>query len=938
MTTSAEINRARGGIQQNINNMTAAVEYLEFDVDDGATWPEIEDRWNRAYTFSVNNLRSDLINLQRQNDGMPPTDPDKSATTFRISENIADVDALIVRLGAIKVQALANAGEVARIDNLPTDSAGTQVARDQAGGTEDSRVSSPSTGTEVLEGNTIVSSDSVSNTPTNARLATLSGPDGEFASLGADDGGTISTVGAANDVVSVTNTQTPDGRIASDGSVSASDDSYDRRSSNVEGRAAIANEFLETIEPTPNQLINLASQTYTISVYLMDIDEYTRMIQSDRKTLPSNQLLFQSGGATIGERNKHFDLDFYPENVELKCLVGTQGVGSPHNAVTLEFDVLEPQGITFLERLRLAVWDHTGVPGATINGQNYLMVIRFYGYDENGNLVSGQGREFTSDPNALVEKFIPFQIAMLRYKLAAQVVEYQLQCMIPQTTVGFSTSRGSIPFNFQLTAPDVGTLFNGNMQVSAGAAAQEDFAGGVAGGEFSSGNRKAGGGSPTITQGLTDALNQNQRELVKKGAQEIADVYKIILEDIPAFRDAKMKKQGTTNKPYTPMTTTGDPNIKLNTQKQNFDNQGRTYSISAGTQITQLIDQVMKNSEYITAQQTIVFDEVTKAEISNPPVGTTMWYKITQQSRPIGWDNLRKDYAYEITYKVNRYQINTPKSPYFPPSTYRGSHKIYNYLFTGENTEVLNLEFVANTNYITPIGNSGLTAPVDGDGRYAQKQMFSVGAESSQQGGGGESTLPAAQLAGRLYAESDVLKVELEIVGDPDWITQSEVFYTEDNLAPFESDGSMNVNASEVLFEVRFNRANDYDLATGLTPKYQENINQGAINNNTNVAEERLVFAAYSITNMFKEGKFTQRIEGTLREFTPDDLALDQGVKVSRTNNNRGPKAYTDKTDQDLLNEGYYINYKDAELDQMVTGGVSKSSTNAVDDDGSGPF
>ena len=935
MTTSAEIDTARRSVQLNINNLVGWVERLEFEVDDGATWNEINADWGIGFD-KAKGYEKALDNLQRQNDGMPPTDPDKSATTFRIAENIAEVNALINRLLAVELQALANSSEVARIDNLPADSAGSQVASDQAGANEDSRVSSPTTGTEVLDGETIVSSDSVNNSPTNARLATLSGPDGEFA-LGADDGGTISTVGAATEVVSVTNTQTPDGRIAAADSVSASDDSYDQRTSstNVEGRAAIANEFLETIVPTPNQLINLASQTYTISVYLMDIDEYTRMIQSDRKTLPGNQLLFQSGGATIGERNKFFDLDFYPENVELKCLVGTQGVGSPHNAVTLEFDVLEPQGITFLERLRKAVWDHTGEPGATINGQNYLMVIRFYGYDENGNLVSGQGREFTSDPNALVEKFIPFQIAMLRYKLAAQVVEYQLQCMIPQTTVGFSTSRGSIPFNFQLNAPDVGTLFNGNMQVSAGAAAEEDFAGGAAGGEFGSGNRKAGSGSPTITQGLTDALNQNQRELVKKGAQEIADVYKIVLEDIPAFRDAKMKKQGTTSKARTPMTTTSDPNISLNANKQNFDSQGRTYSITAGTQITQLIDQVMKNSEYVTAQQTIVFDEVTKAEISNPPVGTTMWYKITQQSKPLGWDNLRKDYAYEITYKVNRYQINTPKSPYFPPSAYRGSHKIYNYLFTGENTEVLNLEFEANTNYITPIGNSGLTAPVDGDGRYANKQMFSVGAESSQQGGAGESTLPAAQLAGRLYADSDVLKVDLEIVGDPDWITQSEVFYTEDNLAPFEPDGSLNVNASEVLFEVRFNRANDYDLATGLTPKYKENIDQGAINNNTNVAEERLVFAAYSITNMFKAGKFTQRIQGTLREFTADDLAFNQGVSVPRTNNNNGPTAYSDDVTE---NYSRNVNTDASNLTDNLTLNLPKSTTNAVDDDGAGPF
>ena len=187
-----------------------------------------------------------------------------------------------------------------------------------------------------------------------------------------------------------------------------------------------------------------------------------------------------------------------------------------------------------------------------------------------------------------MEKFIPFQIATLKYKLAAQVVEYQLQCILPSTTIGFSTARGTIPFNFQLDAPDVATMFNGNMQLSASTQAANEFAGGSQGGEFGSpdlDNKKAGSASPTITQGLTDALNQNQLDLVKKGAQKIADKYIILLEDVPGFSDAKMTKQGTTNKPRTPMTVTNDPNVALNTTKQNFDKEGRTYSITAGTRL-----------------------------------------------------------------------------------------------------------------------------------------------------------------------------------------------------------------------------------------------------------------------------------------------------------------------------------------------------------------
>lgn len=919
MTLVTEIAGARLALQLQINQATPLVNGINTKVANGAEWAAISSEWNSVHS-QLKTVQSGLSNLQQQTSGVPPREPGKLTLTQSLLKNQTQTTNLLARLDAAKVAALANSTSATNLNNLPAVSSGEEVLSDATAALENARVSSPFVDAQkVLEvfknaDGTIISAAiapvvNAFTAPTNARLATLSGSafanqlNGNFSNLLelGQGAGMISTIGGAADLLKVVNTQTTNGSSANFSGVSTGDDGYSAvqnaiaGANRVDGRAAIASEFLQTITAAPNRLAALASQTYTISIYLMNIEEYDKLISSDRKTLPSQQLIMQSGGATIGERNPFFDLDFYPENIEFKCLVGTQGVGSPHNAVTLQFDVLEPQGITFLERLRLAVWEHTGNPGATINGQNYLMVIRFYGYDENGNLVSGSaqnGGETTSDPNSIVEKFIPFQIAMLKYKLAAQVVEYQLQCMIPQTTIGFSTARGSIPFNFQLDAPDVNTMFNGNMQLSSSTQAANTFAGGDAeGGEFGTGNQSAGSAPPTVTQGLTDALNRNQLDLVKKGAQKIADKYIILLENIPGFKDAKMTKQGTTDKARVPMTMSNDPNVALNTTKQNFDKEGRTYSITAGTQITQLIDQVMKNSEYITAQQTIVFDEVTGKEIPQGPVDVTQWYKITQKSKAIGWDDIRKDYAYEITYKVNRYKINTPKSPYFAPAEYMGPHKIYNYLFTGQNTEVLNLEFEANTNYITPIGNSGLVAPVDGDGRFAPKQMFVTGAESSEQGGARASTLPAAQLAGRLYADSDVLKCEIEIVGDPDWITQSEVFYTQDNLGAFEADGSVNVNASEVLFEVRFNRANDYDLATGLTPSYKNNTSQGAISSDTNIAEERLVFAAYAITNFFKEGKFTQRIEGTLREFS-GGLLPRQGVDVATTNNNNGPAVY----------------------------------------------
>ena len=92
-----------------------------------------------------------------------------------------------------------------------------------------------------------------------------------------------------------------------------------------------------------------------------------------------------------------------------------------------------------------------------------------------------------------------------------------------------------------------------------------------------------------------------------------------------------------------------------------------------------------------------------------------------------------------------------------------------------------------------------------------------------------------------------------------------------------------------------------------------------------------MVFAAYQITNFFKEGKFTQRIEGTLREFNGELAPLLKGVGVPTTNNNNGLTTYTDQALVDTGSTGVAIGY-DTEPDMSGRGGV------AVDDDAAGSF
>jgi hypothetical protein len=80
-------------------------------------------------------------------------------------------------------------------------------------------------------------------------------------------------------------------------------------------------------------------------------------------------------------------------------------------------------------------------------------------------------------------------------------------------------------------------------------------------------------------------------------------------------------------------------------------------------------------------------------------------------------------------------------------------------------------------------------------------------------------------------------------------------------------DGSVNADASEILYELRFNPVADYNISTGLA---QVNANNTAYSQSTgerNLPSESSVFSAHTVWSMFKGGRFTQRLAGNIKNF-----------------------------------------------------------------------
>jgi len=381
--------------------------------------------------------------------------------------------------------------------------------------------------------------------------------------------------------------------------------------------------------------------------------------------------------------------------------------------------------------------------------------------------------------------------------------------------------------------------------------------------------------------GLCEALNTFQKEQEKKLPGYVADEY--IIEFAPAsLGDSTVKKPGNTDFSNTPNQEI-DPNGKsLNPATNSVKTSARVLPVVAGTQIVQFIDQVMRNSSYISDQALYIKDEVTGAikPNANTKNGQTAWFKVSVTATPLKMDKVRNDHAYRMKFTITPYAINQVRSDWFAKGRYRGTHKVYNYWFTGENNSVLDFQINYNSLYRTVItGNSiGSSSQVTSDPRAIVKKTFMPASAQSDKGAKNGANEPAANLADSLYSPNDFAETKIRIVGDPAWMQQGEITTGVSartfNFAPFNSDGGINFDSQEIVFSISFNRPTDYDFNTGLMNVNANNVTSGQNAATGSVrAQETMLFQAQKVRHTFSKGKFEQEITGTLLQEFYDNLS-----------------------------------------------------------------
>ena len=654
------------------------------------------------------------------------------------------------------------------------------------------------------------------------------------------------------------------------------------------GNNSVTKPFIENLAPVPisdkpNELNQYGSVSYNIALYMMNSRSYVDITRSPNNpqealSFPNSQLLMRSGGVGLDNTDNNFSNDFFIDDLEISNIaVGPSKFRHNTNATDIRFTITEPRGVTLLEKLQSLAGTVLVTTREKYIHAPYLLEIKFKGYDETGKPV----------PTPSKPKYIPIRITDMTFEVTASGTQYRVTA-VPFANNALQSIVSTIPHNIELQAKTVGDIFNSPIIQT-----REEKERVVVDPRF----RSASGDVPTsfqtktVTAGfknLSEILTESQKVrtqsksiLQKDGKQkeippsaEKYDTYNFLIAD--EIANAKLNLGDLYDVLNTPVPTDGEKKNKKKTDRSQFETyvQGLTkgvkfdkdtgiFKINAGTDISKLINLVIMHSDYMDKNIEENPDQYGK---SGDPIN---WFRI----RPViksatsaggGYDAKEGRYKYNILFAVEKNVIHYHDFPWAKKSRPigKGYHKKYDYIFSGQNTQVLDFQLKFNTAFLqvmtagtgSPFANKSATAPFT----PVQKEVVDSVEGNTTNVEDNVTRSRAKDLFSSVMSDGvDMVNLDMQIVGDPAWIPTSDAYWQdkvrkgETYAQAFMPDGTINYNLSPPFIQLNLKTPIDYDNTTGL-----QNPNQ-SINSSFSG-----VYRITQVDSTFSGGAFQQRLTG----------------------------------------------------------------------------
>ena len=680
-----------------------------------------------------------------------------------------------------------------------------------------------------------------------------------------------------------------------------------------------------TVKPAilrPNPLRVFASYTYNLSLELTTPKMYNKMLESNPTKYDIDDWVpvIASGGTgqtkaqwPKGQGKKYFTKDFYIDDLTMKGIVGQSADARGTNIQEFHFKITEPYGMSLIEELH----DFTT---EALKEKNYLelpwmLKIRFIGYDDNGKLIEGGER---------LTKYLPIKINQMNVSVTSAGAVYECTG-IPYGAQAQGDKYGRLGKDIELKGKTLVDICHGKAATTVPDKPGDEK------------NETIKGKDPAEARimGLAEVMTKDSEALTKPkdpakpetAAQNVADQYEIefvkttvtygdktedidIGEFLLATPDDITKAQTPMAKP--PVETKGTDSkvdtaalgqnllayqyLSKDVPKVDIDTRTAVVKFKAGSGIFDILSQLIQNSKYVTDQiaefreaynKAMKIEDATKrAEELKSLAKPVKWFKLIPDIRLLDYDDKRNLYAKKIIIKVVPYLIDDARVPFAPKQSPASRViKNYDYLFTGNNSEVVNFALTFNaaymqyntTNYDTKAMSTGAKKPESTTEVEREQTPTAItmgvakvpapGSPSSPRGIGQltPDRARSADMSASIYSKTDLVNLDLDILGDPDFIKQDDIFYK-----PQQGD------KADVAIEggpgqpegIRFDSGQIYARVNFLTPQDYDD-NKGIMvlgDKQDEKTYRRSVFSGiYNVQQVdvtLSGGKFTQKLTG----------------------------------------------------------------------------
>jgi hypothetical protein len=611
-----------------------------------------------------------------------------------------------------------------------------------------------------------------------------------------------------------------------------------------------------------NKLHGYVNWTYNIQLFSLIKDGYNGMQTAPTVTPEGTRLLMASGGIQTN-RSPHFKEDFFFNNLKFNTVIGSTAQTQNTNSLDFEFLIIEPMGVTLFNRLIAEAGD---IGYDKVVDMIYLLKIEFYGYTDDGKVMK----------LPIPAKVMPIKINEMTMKVSHRGSEYQCKATPAPHSTTLGQAHGATPIKVEITAGSIAEALLSDI-----------------------------GDDPAPTDGQ-EVTYEKTHESVKSFTGAINKWYKsqladkqvtvtdsIAFEVHPEIAKATFVTYETIQKEekYMPSAGTAKQQGVVTLAEPSTISPQVVMTIAEGTAITEVVGMLIRNSSFIK-------DQLKDPDLGQgaPAPGPMKWFKIIPRMIYKSFDAGSNRLMRQHIYRIMPYVFYNAKHRSFSMAEAGAPKKEYNYIFTGKNKDIINLDLTFDTSFYSALTTNASTQEVGNAAKSSAKtgslttagpnqaqaaleaaeksknaMSKNTSSEVNQHAGsqGANAALSSTTTGdiGRQMQESvssgDLLDVKLKIVGDPDFIKQDDVtFWNVDPGDEYTKNDSLVMDNGNIFVMVNFKSASDYDMNLGMAVPGQGPYSVGIFSG---------LYKVMGVDSEFSGGKFTQELHLIRYQLQPSE-------------------------------------------------------------------